>query len=406
MDLFRLMAEEQYLIQLIEAVLFQKRLPAPDTEIDFKLLCHIAGRSSLNGFLYDGFKRACYEVSPEILNMSLDTRNRVMAREAVQEVEIQRIFQKFEDAEIYCIPMKGYLLKNLYPQPYMRLSVDVDLLCDPGQMKQVEQIMYSLQYTLKHRAECHDVYTKAPNLTVEMHSKLFRTPSDWNRFPPQAWNRAVPYQNYRYIRQFTLEDCYCYTLMHTGKHLRMAGIGLHSALDQFLFLVQYADRMDWAQVQACLKRFRLEKLHQYLLELGPALFPESKTKISFFQTLTYQCDPKDLMALCAYLFRSGAGGTVQNIVNFQLMRKPQKDDSFFAHIKYMFSRAFPSRKRMECLFPKLEKTPLLLQVFWCIRLIQTVSCRSKYLTAEMKAVKSFNQQEAAQLKELYEKLGL
>ena len=402
MEFFTLTPEEQHLIQLFGAVLFQKELPAPEAEIDLKRLCHIAGRASLNGFLYDGFQRARYEVPPEILRMSLDIRNRAMAREAVQEAEAQRIFQKFEDAGIYCIPLKGFLLKNLYPQPYMRLSADVDLLCKPDQMRQAEAILLSLQYTLRHQGECHDVYTKAPNLTVEVHGKLFRASYDWNEILPQAWSRAVPYQDYRYICQFTPEDFYCYTLMHTGKHLLSAGSGFRYALDQFLFLEKYADSMDWAQIHGYLDRFRLEKLHQHLSELGPALFPESKARSPFFQRQVCQCDPKTLMELCAYLFRSGAGGTVQNYVYLQLMNEHRED----SHIRYVLSRAFPSRKRMAIIFPQLEKAPFLLPVFWCIRLFQRGIGRSKHLTAEMKAVKRFDQQEAVQIKNLYEKLGL
>lgn len=45
-----------------------------------------------------------------------------MAKEATQHITVEQILKTFEENHIACMPLKGYLVKYLYPQPDMRLS--------------------------------------------------------------------------------------------------------------------------------------------------------------------------------------------------------------------------------------------------------------------------------------------
>lgn len=399
-------AEQNYFIELIGAVLFEKELAPPPQQMDYQKMCRLAAHSSLSGFLYDGFRRAAFDVPADTLAMSLEMRNRSVAREAIQEVEAQQILSSLERSGVRCVPLKGLLLKELYPKPYLRLSVDVDILCDARQFGQVEQVMSPLGYTLQHRGGCHDVYVKAPNLNVEIHNKLFHTPASWREFSKQAWKRAVPYQEYQAVRQFTLEDSYLYLMLHTSKHLRAAGAGLRSVLDQMLFLLRYADMLNWEEVNAQLERYGLGKVHRHFLELGPHLFPECREISPFFASLSEECSPEMLDTLSSFLFRSGAMGTVQTLVSLNLMRSEQQGVSLSSRLRYALHRLFPDRQAMEKIFPKLERAPGLLPFYWVERLVKTALFRSNYVNAEVQSMKHLDEQEISQLKQLYRALGL
>ena len=75
------------------------------------------------------------------------------------ELERSMIVQEFEKAGIWYMPLKGILLKDDYPEPFMREMTDNDILVDKTRMNDIRSIMERLGYScdffvLLH----HDVY--------------------------------------------------------------------------------------------------------------------------------------------------------------------------------------------------------------------------------------------------------
>ena len=79
-----------------------------------------------------------------------------------------------DGAGIWYMPLKGTLLKDLYPKTGMREMADNDILFDASRCGDVKRIMESLGFEIKaYGTGPHDSYLKPPVSNFEMHRKLF-----------------------------------------------------------------------------------------------------------------------------------------------------------------------------------------------------------------------------------------
>ncbi|SPF35024.1 hypothetical protein SBF1_1450002 [Candidatus Desulfosporosinus infrequens] len=68
--------------------------------------------------------------------------------EATQHITVEQVLQTFEEYQITCMSLKGFLIKYLYPQPDMRMMADIDILFKNEQTESVKQLMLRLGFTL------------------------------------------------------------------------------------------------------------------------------------------------------------------------------------------------------------------------------------------------------------------
>ena len=67
---------------------------------------------------------------------------------AVFDVERAAILEELEKAGIWYMPLKGSVLKSLYPKIGMRQMSDNDILCDPARMQDVRTVMENLGFSV------------------------------------------------------------------------------------------------------------------------------------------------------------------------------------------------------------------------------------------------------------------
>ena len=103
----------------------------------------------------------------------------------------------FESAHIPFIPLKGAVIRDFYPEPWMRTSCDIDILVREENLETVINLLVSnLGYRNEGRGY-HDVSLFSPNnVHVELHFTLL----DEARFPEAAdiitdvWEQVIPVQ--------------------------------------------------------------------------------------------------------------------------------------------------------------------------------------------------------------------
>ena len=88
-----------------------------------------------------------------------------------QMYEIGRLESAFEEAGIEYMPLKGTILKGLYPQPEMRAMGDADILIKLEQYPQIEPIMQGLGFEFERDSD-HELVWKTPSLYLELHKYL------------------------------------------------------------------------------------------------------------------------------------------------------------------------------------------------------------------------------------------
>ncbi len=164
--------EADYLIQLLRASLYQQRPdPAPDS-LDWDLLYRLACRHAVEVMVYYAVLQLENPSQTVVAKLKERTCRQVM-KDVTRDYEMDRILQAFEQAGIDCMPLKGYLMRKLYPKTEMRYMSDFDILADPSQLKTSRAILKQLDYEVYRYDSHHDIfYLKGFPMYVELHKVL------------------------------------------------------------------------------------------------------------------------------------------------------------------------------------------------------------------------------------------
>ncbi len=256
------------------------------------------------------------------------------------------ISRAFEETHIRYLPLKGTVLRRLWPEPWMRTSCDIDILVHESDLERATTILTSeLQYQIKETSS-HDITMLLENgARLELHYNM-----DEKRVAASApilsriWDYAFSAEG-KYRHDLSDEMFYFYHIAHMAKHLMNGGCGIRSFLD--LWLLNHRREYD------------VKKRAQLIAEGGLTQFEQAAVRLSEVWLSGAELD--DLSAqMEEYIVRGGVYGTMQN----HLEVERSQTGSF----RYFFSRMFPPYDSLKYAYPVLEKHKFLLPVMELRRL--------------------------------------
>jgi hypothetical protein len=319
-------------------------------EMDLELLYKAADRHLLTGITAMALESA--GVKDQAFTQAL---GKAVRKVTVFDLERAVILAKLEEAGIWHMPLKGSVLKSLYPKTGMRQMADNDILCDPFRMSDVRDIMESLGFTTdsSYGHSIHDHYYKPPVCNFEMHRALFSAGYDTRveEYYQNVKSRLIINEGSRYGYHFSDEDFYIYMLAHEYKHYANKGTGLRSLLDTYVYVLQKGSHLDWSYIGKEAQKLGIAEFERNNRDLAMHLFSG--------EPLTEQ-DKKML----DYVLSSGTYGTMNNYIRNQIEKR--------GRIGYLLSRTFPPLRSMKMLYPVLERMPFLLPLCWVLRLAEAV----------------------------------
>lgn len=113
-------------------------------------------------------------IDSQLLTDWKNAKNRALYKQMMMDVEREAILQHMEEKGIWHMPLKGIILKDLYPKSGMREMVDNDILFDIDYRKDIRQYMVEHGYRDDHcDGPVHDMYLKQPFYNFEMHVMLY-----------------------------------------------------------------------------------------------------------------------------------------------------------------------------------------------------------------------------------------
>ena len=312
------------------------------------------------------------------------------AREALQQRELDAILARFEAEHIAVLPLKGCVIKQLYPRPEMRYMSDTDLLFDPTQAASVRAALEELGYTTDRFAQGEtDLYSSPMRMNYELHRSLQNEGFNENsrRFLDGLLSCARPKAGCKYVLELSKEEHYAYLLCHFVKHLLNGGIGVRQVMDIYLCKRQWS--FDERKLQALLKELELTEFAATLELLAECWFAGGAA-----DAVTDE--------LGAYILGSGTFGTDKQRVTDRIL-KEQKDAN---RAVYVLRRVFPPFALMSFYFPRLKKLPFLLPFFWIFRFFRGIFCRRQKLSAEMDTVFRTTDETVRERAAFYRRCGL
>lgn len=248
---------------------------------------------------------------------------RAQRKAVIFEKNITQIFNCFETAGIWYMPLKGSILKDLYPKFGMREMADIDILVDKERSMDVKQIMLDLGFSVKSFGINNvDVYNKQPLSNIEIHKSLFGHQHDRKLYDyySNIKTKLVKDEGNSFGFHFTPEDFYVFMIAHEYKHYISGGTGLRSLLDTYVYLKSY--------------NLNYEYIKQELGKLGVIEFEELNRNMAF---ALYDGIGEYDSELLEYFIDSGTFGNVDHIVHNSITRS--KGGKF----SYIFRRAFGFR---------------------------------------------------------------
>ena len=368
-----------YTCELLSSVLNGTEPKAMPKDISLEELYGFQRSQDVTNMAYVALKKLGFSQT-ELKEYQDDYKLNIL-REARFELAGQQAYAELEKAEIPFIPLKGVVVKNLYPNPSLRTFTDVDIFIgDKGE--EVKALMLSLGYEWKFEDNV-DAYTKKPSLHFEMHRELFMDDKSFKWYFDDPFSRAELYGDKKYQHKLSDEDMFIYIFAHMHKHFTYGGCGLRMFMD--LYVMTKRCRLDFDYIRSELKKIGLEAFLEIVLKVNAFLFDGAEAT-------------EDLLSIADYIFNNGTFGTEENKHMLYLVKDTdefaeEKKGSKFRYFTERWQLTWPKMKEQ---FPILGKLPFLLPFFYIFKLFRALLFRRDTIKGEVGDIKQLNGGEEAE----------
>ena len=290
----------------------------------------------------------------------------------VQEYEIQTLLDDLEKDGIDCLPMKGWIMRNYYPDPLMRSMCDLDVLLREMDSEKMRQWMEVRGYeAVRSKQTFHDEYIKPPYMYVELHHELIDKfnlqPPEiaWlDRMTPSFWQDSALVDGKKHEYQLSDELFYIHHISHFYKHFTRMGVGIRPVIDLYFLLTQKGDTLDWNYIDKQLKELHLYDFSEKMKMISWACFRENQ--------------PLDEQTMLVVRYLTGSGLYGDQLIRESLSIANDQYGSKNVAVR-MLKRCFLPLERMKDQYSCLYRYPILLPVCWLRRIARIVFLQNKKL---------------------------
>lgn len=270
----------------------------------------------------------------------------LLQRYAFQEQEKARITAALGAAGIPFILLKGAVLRQYYPDPYLRSSCDIDVLVHREDLERAQEALgTALGYTGTGKLTSHDVSLFSQSgVHIELHYDLMED-SDQNNGAAvlaQVWEHAAP--ECEGSSCYVMSDAmfYFYHVAHMAKHIRSVGCSVRPFMD--LWVLEHRMEHDFAARDALLTQGSLLTFANAARRLSEYWFSDVAAG-------------EDTQRFSAFILGYGEKTTTVSV--------RRRNDTGKA--RYLLTRVFPPYAALEFRYPILKTHKWLLPVIWVRR---------------------------------------
>ncbi len=294
----------------------------------------------------------------EIADLFRQQRTMAVYRYEQISYELQSIETLFNEGKIPHIPLKGAIIRQYYPEPWMRTSCDIDILI-PEEYE--EAAVRLLTEKLKYRYEgkgSHDVqlYSEG-DVHLELHYQLIE-----DEFLPESeellskvWEMVTPRAEKPYSYVMSDDIFYFYHIAHMAKHFIVGGCGIRPLMD--LWVMDNRWEYDLQTRNQTLAQAKMLSFANAMRALSKVWFEEAE-------------ETPQTKEIAEYILTGGVYGNVQNRVAVQQVKKGSK-------FRYLMNRIFMPYHALKIQYPILHKHKLLYPFCLVRRWGRLIFCRGR-----------------------------
>ena len=369
------MEKETYLkylkdyLHLIALYLNKKEEPSfKIDESNINFFVNLSKMHSLTALFYKAAKDTKVDIKEEYLKKLEEYYFANVQKHVLFEQERKELLKYLWLNSISYIQLKGLVLKDYYDDPYVREFADNDIYFI-GNDEVVKKFFVERGYKVElFRKSNHDVYLKKPCLNFEMHRALFGETGDNDKFIEYfATPKAGALSSGQGEGVYSVNNFYVYFTAHSYKHFHIAGCGLRTLIDYYIFLKknQENDTLDFKYINKELSKIDLVDFSNQISTLSLKVFDEKELNEQELETLLF-------------IASSGTYGTLENRVTKGIKEKGKAG--------YFFSRIFPPYRFYKTAYPWAYKVPILIPIAWLCRCFRVLFKNRKHATSELKMI--------------------
>lgn len=302
--------------------------------------------------------------------------------------ELGRLRKVLNEAQIPFIPLKGSVIRQHYPEPWMRTSCDIDILVYRSDLERATvTLIDKLAYEQESKGS-HDIGLFSDNgIHLELHYSLIEENCVGNieSVLQSVWEKVAPIAD---TSEYVLNDemFYYYHMAHMAKHfVSTGGCGIRPFLDIWVLNHRVPFDKEKSAVllaEGGLLRFATESELLSEVWFGDGLHDDTTRRMQ------------------EYLLCGGVYGTVENRVSVQQVRKGGK-------VHYAVSRIWLPYDVLKFHYPALEGKRFLAPLYELRRWCKLVFCGgARRGMNELKLNSSTTGEEQVKIREMLSKLEI
>lgn len=380
----------QILLYLLNCAVNQRKPEGLPEDTDFEKLKELSRFHSVTAMVSYALDAGGYlsekYMSQELIGYWTAAQISSIRKKTMFDMEREAILNHFEENQVWYMPLKGCILKDMYPDICMREMADNDILFDESYRQGLCDFMKTRGYTVKvYNKSVHDVYVKKPFYNFEFHVDLIdEDHGDMGNYYVNIKDRLLKDEGNGYGYHFTDEDFYIYMIAHAMKHYHSAGTGIRILADIYVYSRAKGKAIDWTYIDRELAMLGEAKVEGSLRQMAMDLFDPERGVADMIPQTEEQID------MLEYLFGSGTYGTVVNHVHKDLEEIQGEEETLTAGMKFRFlmKRLIPDAKHMGQYSPFCKRHKWAIPVFWGYRIVRGVAKRGTSIASELRAVKN------------------
>ena len=319
-------------------------------------LYHYANRQEVAHLVGDALERL--GVLENAADETAELYRRRMAVAAYHAEQQRQVFEEvknaFENAEIPYLPLKGLVIRPLYPEPWMRTAGDLDILVKDEDLARAEKCLLELGARRTKEGK-HDIsYFFPTGVMIELHYQLLedKRANGAKEALEEIWQHTERVSKERVEYRMEGAWLYYYHLVHAAKHLQEGTCGIRPFLD--LWVIEHNMELDAA------------KCKKLLAEQGLSAFANEAEKLSKVW-LGGGAGDEWTTSLEAFLLAGGTFGSEATKRSIKTAGKGRK-------LRYYFFKVFLPYAELKVSYPMLERYPILFPFLQIKRWFRILFC--------------------------------
>lgn len=325
--------------------------------------------------------------SDEITEKILKSRMVSVYRCERQKYALKEISRVLEKEKIPYVLLKGAVIRQHYPQEWMRTSCDIDILVHEEDLSRaIEYLVRDLSYKTDSKQRYHDVSLYSPGgVHLELHFNIKESMENIDRMLSRAWEFSErdcdDGVRYRQTNEFFL----FHHIAHMSYHFIHGGCGIKPFMD--LYVIKSKMEYDDKVVRDYCAQCGIEKFYDNVLSLTDVWFRKA-------------AHTSRTRKMEEYILKGGVYGTIENKVVIAQGKRGGKG-------KYILSRIFVPYDSLKNLYPILKKHKFLFPLMQIRRWFGIIfSGRIKRGVVELKANQNISQDRALAMNKFLKDIGL